>query len=423
MKKGVWTGFFIFVAILIGFNAGYVLGQSPWAPFYAFGVGGASRADSEATRPFWEVWDLVNARYYQQPLDTDVMMQGAIDGMLATLEDENTRYLPPQEESQSQEQMDGEFQGIGVVVEAIDGAITVVSPIEGSPAEAAGLRPGDILRQADGIDLTGMDLSEAATIIRGPAGTAVSLVIERGEEALSLEIVRDTIVVPSVRGEVLEGDIGYIRINQFIRTTKDDLAVLLEELPAGEMSGLVLDLRRNPGGLLDQVHLVADQFLPEGVVLIEEFGGERRRVFESGGTGLAEDVPLVVLIDEGSASASEVLAGAIQDRERGVLIGVPSFGKGTVQSVNGLSNGGGLRLTIARWLTPDERWVHREGLDPDLLVVLPEIAPGETPPEVDAQLQAALDYLRGRPVAESDPSELELSVEQATEAGPGESSP
>lgn len=423
MQRRFLTGLFIFVAILIGFNAGYILGQSPWAPFHTFGIGGASRADSEATRPFWEVWDLVNARYYQQPLDSEALMQGAIDGMLAVLEDENTRYLPPQEETRSQEQMDGEFQGIGVVVESIDGAITVVSPIEGSPAEEAGLQPGDVLRTADGIDLTGMDLTEAADIIRGPAGTSVSLEVERDGELLSFDITRARILVPSVRGEVLEGDIGYVRISQFIRTTESDLAEILEELPVSEMSGLILDLRRNPGGLLDQVHNVADEFLPEGVVLIEEFGGERRRVFESGRSGLAEDLPLVVLIDEGSASASEVLAGAIQDRERGVLIGVPSFGKGTVQSVNALSNGGGLRLTIARWLTPAERWVHRSGLTPDLLVVLPEREEGEPVPEVDAQLQAAIDYLRGRPVVESDPSELIVEEAGINEAGAVESSP
>jgi carboxyl-terminal processing protease len=214
---------------------------------------------------------------------------------------------------------------------------------------------------------------------------------------------------------MLEDNIAYVRINQFIRTTEEDLRAVLTELNASNPSGLVLDLRRNPGGLLDQVQNVADEFLPTGVVLVEEFGGGRRDVYESTDRGLAEDVPMVVLIDEGSASAAEVLAGAIRDRERGILLGTQSFGKGTIQSVNSLSNGGGLRMTIARWLTPNENWVHENGLQPDIVITWPEdlttLAEGEDP-----QLQAAIDYLLGRPVVSMEPSaEAPVDVEAATE--------
>jgi carboxyl-terminal processing protease len=392
------------VIFVIGLNAGYIFGQSPWAPFNAFtGAGLTPPTDRQATDAFLEAWDLVQTRYYRQPVDDDVLIQGAIDGMLGTLGDQYTRYLPPQDEVRSQEQMDGQFQGIGVVVENVDGAITVVSPIEGSPAEAAGLQPGDILRQADGIDLDGLDLTEAADIIRGPQGTLVNLVVEREGEQLVFDIERDTIVVPSVRGEMLDDGIAYVRINQFIRTTESDLQAILRELNESNPTGLILDLRRNPGGLLDQVQDVADEFLPSGVVLVEEFGSGQREVYESTEQGLAETIPMVVLIDEGSASAAEVLAGAIRDRERGILIGTQSFGKGTIQSVNGLSNGGGLRITIARWLTPTDRWVHEEGLTPDFVINWPEdlttLAEGEDP-----QLQAAIDYLLGRPVVASETS-------------------
>lgn len=417
MRIRFGTVVIVLVILVIGFNAGYILGQSPWAPFNAFsGAGLTPPTDRQATDAFLEAWDLVQTRYYQQPVDDEVLIQGAIDGMLGTLGDEHTRYLPPQDELRSQEEMDGEFDGIGVVVEEVDGAITVVSPIEGSPAEAAGLLPGDILRQAAGIDLDGMTLTEAADIIRGPQGTTVNLVVERDGEQLTFDIVRDTIVVPSVRGEMLDNNIAYVRINQFIRTTEDDLAIILEELNQSNPSGMILDLRRNPGGLLDQVQDVADEFLPQGVVLVEEFGSGRRDVYESTDRGLAEEVPLVVLIDEGSASASEVLAGAIRDRERGILIGTQSFGKGTIQSVNALSNGGGLRITIARWLTPTDRWVHDEGLTPDIVITLPE-DPAALAEDEDPQLQAALDYLMGLPVIGSDEDAASIAPQDGAPEG------
>lgn len=399
-NKRTWTPLIIVVAILVSFNAGYVLAQSPWAPFDTFGPGGRSRSASDnVTQPFWEVWDMVQERYYEQPVDQAAMIEGAISGMLETLGDQHTRYLPPTEEQASQQQMDGEFQGIGVVVEDIDGRITVVSPIEGSPAEAAGLQPGDVLLEADGQDLVGMGLAQAADLIRGPAGTTVSLVIEREAERLAFEIVRDVIKVPSVRGEMLENGIGYIRITNFIRATSDELETVLGEIMAAEPHGLVLDLRRNPGGLLDQVVAVADEFLGEGLLMSEEFGSGDIRVYETGQRGTAEDIPMVVLVDEGSASAAELLAGAIQDRGRGPLIGTKTFGKGTVQAVETLSNGGGLRLTIARWLTPAERWINADGLEPDYVVVFPEFEEVEGEGEAaDVQLDAAVSILLGEPV-------------------------
>lgn len=414
MRKQTISLFLLIIFLILGFNAGYLFGQSPWAPVDVFAAGqnilarvpgGATLSlDNEAIAPFLEVWDLVHTRFYDQPLDDTLLVQGAIDGMLAALGDEHTRYLAPAEEIASQERMDGEFQGIGVVVEQVDGNLTVVSPIEGTPAFTAGLQPGDILRQADGVDLAGMDVAEAAALIRGPAGTSVQLVIERIGETFTIDIERAIIDTPSVTGEMLENNIGYVRINQFIRTTDEELETVLEELTAANPTGLILDLRHNPGGLLDQVTDVADEFLPDGVVLVEEFGDGRRHIYDSTAAGLAEDIPLAVLIDEGSASASEVLAGAIQDRGRGVLIGTTSFGKGTVQAVHILSNGGGLRLTVARWLTPDEDWIHEQGLQPDFVVTLPESEELTTTDDetVDPQLEAAIQYLLGELVVEAE---------------------
>ncbi len=407
MRKQSITLLLVLLFLILGFNAGYLFGQSPWAPVDVFAAGqsvlsgNTTSMDRSVMDPFWEVWDLVHGRYYDQPVEDTLLVEGAINGMLAALGDDYTRYLEPAAEAAAQESMDGEFQGIGVVVETVDGALTVVSPIEGSPAFEAGLRPGDIFREADGVDLAGMDVVEAAALIRGPAGTSVNLVIERDGETFTIDIERAIIDVPSVTGEMLDSNIGYVRINQFIRTTDDELEEVLQELLAANPDGLILDLRHNPGGLLDQVTDVADEFLPDGVVLVEEFGDGRQRVYESDDGGLAEEIPLVVLIDEGSASASEVLAGAIQDRERGVLVGNTSFGKGTVQSVHSLSNGGGLRLTVARWLTPGENWIHQQGLQPDILVTLPEAEELTTAEDqaIDPQLDAAIDYLLGSSAA------------------------
>jgi carboxyl-terminal processing protease len=345
----------------------------------------------EVFDPFWEVWNLANEQFFDQPLEPTMLMEGAIEGMLAQLDDPNTRYLPPAAEESARDSMEGEIQGIGVLVEMVDEQITVVSPFEGSPAERAGIRPGDILLEADGTDLTGLDLTEAAALIRGPAGTSVHLVILRGDDTLELDVTRDVVQIPSLRGEMLENNIAYLRLSRFGNRTPQELESVLEELMAQNPQGMVLDLRNNPGGGLDSAVDIADQFLEEGVVLTERFGTGRERVFRSSDSGLAQDIPLVVLINEGSASASEVLAGAIRDRERGQLVGVTSFGKGTVQTWHALSNGGGVRITTARWLTPDGNWVHEEGLTPDVVVPAPEVQAGET--FEDTQLQAAIDQL------------------------------
>ncbi len=397
MKSRTVTLSSILFFSLIAFGFGYFLGQSPWAPYALFGAPTSTPAEAKETfAPFWEVWSLVHTRYYDLPVDDTLLAEGAIDGMLAALGDDHTRYLSPADEEAARQSMSGEFQGIGAEVESRDDFITVVSPIEGSPAEAAGLLPGDHLLQADGVDLTGMDVVDAAALVRGPAGTAVLLLVQRGEEQFELEIVRDVVALKSVRSEMRDDGIAYLRLNRFGDKSAAELETALEELMAAQPKGLILDLRRNPGGSLDSAIEIADQFLPEGIILRERFGDERERLYESTDKGLAEEIPLVVLIDEGSASASEVLAGAIRDENRGILIGQTSFGKGTVQTWQGLSNGGGLRLTIARWLTPQATWVHKEGLAPDYFIPLPEFEPGAE--LEDTQLQAAVDYLSGEEI-------------------------
>jgi carboxyl-terminal processing protease len=404
MNSRPLTTLLVIFSLFFAFGAGYVLAQSPQAPVALFGPSGEVPSEAnELFTPFWEVWDLVHTRYYDQPVDDEALLGGAIEGMLAVLDDPHTRYLSPEAEANTRERMDGEFQGIGAEVESVDGNITIVSPIVNSPAEAAGLLPGDILRAADGVDLTGMDLLEAVSLVRGPAGTAVALLVERNGEQLEITITRDVVELTSVRSEMLDEGLAYIRLTQFGYRSTEEISAALKELMAQNPTGLILDLRRNPGGGLDTVVEIADEFLAEGVVLEEDFGNGRVQTFESTDKGLAEEVPLVILIDEGSASASEVLAGAIRDRERGILIGQTSYGKGTVQTWHALSNNGGVRITIARWLTPDETWINEIGLEPDYLISLPEV---ENPDEfTDTQLQAAIDYLLGKPIVSETPVE------------------
>lgn len=392
MKRPLLITLFLIYSVIL-FAVAYMMGASNW-PLAQLGLA-SSRMPREAEEvfdPFWEVWNLVNSQYFDQPLDSENLMEGAIEGMLSRLEDPNTRYLELAVEESARDSMEGEIQGIGVLVEMVDDQITVVSPFEGSPADGAGIRPGDVLLEADGVDLAGMDLSEAAALIRGPAGTEVDLVILRGEETIELTVTRDVVQIPSVRGEILEGDLAYVRLSRFGNRTPQELSEVLEEVLSQNPRGMILDLRNNPGGGLDASVDIADEFLEEGVVLIEQFGSGRERVFRSSDSGRAQDIPLVVLINEGSASASEVLAGAIRDRQRGILVGSASFGKGTVQTWHALSNGGGVRITTARWLTPDGDWVNETGLSPDVVVSAPEAPPGE--PAEDVQLQAAIEQLR-----------------------------
>ncbi len=392
MKRPITLILFLAYSVFL-FGGAYAMGANGW-PLGELGLR-SSRIPPEAEAvfdPFWEVWNLANRQYFDQPLEASMLMEGAIDGMLAQLGDPNTRYLPPEAEESARDTMEGEIQGIGVLVEMVDEQITVVSPFDGSPAEEAGIRPGDVFLQADGVDLTGMDLTEAAYLIRGPAGTSVHLLILRDTETFELDVTRDVVRIPSVRGEILEDDIAYVRLSRFGNRTAEELQETLQTLLEQAPRGMILDLRNNPGGGLEASVDIADQFLDEGVVLTEQFGTGRERVFRSTGSGLAQDIPLVVLVNEGSASASEVVAAAIRDHERGMLVGVNTFGKGTVQTWHALSNGGGVRITTARWLTPGGDWVNEVGLTPDVVVEQGEVVSDDL--FADDQLQAAVQQVR-----------------------------
>lgn len=345
--------------------------------------------------PFWEAWDIVHEQYVNQPVDDTLLMQGAIRGMMEAVGDDYTYYMDPQVYENESSSLSGEYEGIGAFVDTQGDYLTIVSPIEGSPAEAAGLRPGDMIIAIDGEDMTGYTPEEARQRVLGEAGTEVVLTVVRAGEAEPLEftIVRAKITVPSVTGEMLEGGIAYIDINTFGDKTTDELRAKLDELLAQNPKGIILDLRYNPGGYLITSVEVASEFLEEGVVLIEQYGDGSRDTYRALGNGRATDLSLVILINDGSASASEIVAGALQDHGRAELVGTQSYGKGSVQTVAPLSNDqGAARVTIAKWLTPDGRAIEGVGLTPDYLVELTE---EDAANDRDPQLDKAVEILLG----------------------------
>jgi len=362
---------------------------------------------------FWEAWDLIQRDFYSQLPDERGMTYGAIRGVIRTLNDPNTALIDPQTAEISREDMTGSFEGIGATVRMNDeGYVVIVQPFEEHPAAEAGLLSGDIILEVDGTPIQGMNLYEAISLIRGPAGTEVQLLVHRlGEgEPFLVSIVRGKIEIPTVQSEILDGDVAYLRLNDFhgraTAQARRALRSLLDEDPVG----LILDLRNNPGGLLDSAVDVSSLFLkPDQVVLIELRKGEQEKTYKVKGRPLAPDIPLVVLINGGSASASEIVAGAVQDNERGVLLGEQTFGKGSVQLPHQLSDGAELRITIAQWLTPSGHALRDgDGLLPDIPVPMTaEDSQGGS----DPQLDRALEYLTSEQEG-AQSSTLAISVEE-----------
>jgi len=344
-------------------------------------------------QPFWEAWNIVHEEYVDQPVDDLALMQGAIRGMIEALGDDHSSYMDPKTFQDANESLSGEYEGIGAWVDTTADYLTIISPIPGSPADQAGMAPGDRIIAIDGEDLTGVDAELVRQRVLGPAGSTVVLTVAReGEsEPLIFTITRDRIVVKSATGEMLENDIGYIQITTFGDKTTPELRAALEELMAQNPKGLIIDLRNNGGGYLQTSVEVASEFIGDGVILYEQYGDGERTTYRALKDGQATEIPLVVLINEGTASASEIVAGAIQDYGRGKLVGVTSYGKGSVQNWVPLTNNqGAVRVTIAKWLTPNERTIHGEGLIPDVEV---ERSNDDRQADLDPQLDKAIEVL------------------------------
>jgi carboxyl-terminal processing protease len=345
--------------------------------------------------PFWQTWEIVHDSFVDQPVDDTLLMEGAIRGMLASLDDPHTSYMDPEMYALEEQSLAGEYEGIGAYIDTSGEYVEIISPIKGSPAEAAGLKAGDLIVGIDGEDMTGVSGDEVHSLILGPAGTDVTLTIKREslEEPFDITITRAKIVVPSVESRMLEDqdNLAYVRINIFGEETADDLRGQLRDLMKNNPRGLVLDLRGNGGGYLDTSIEVVSEFVDSGVVVYEEYGDGTRDSYEIKPGGLATKIPLVVLVDEGTASASEITAGAIQDYERGILVGTTTYGKGSVQNWLALVNDqGAIRVTIARWLTPKGRQINEVGIEPDYTV---EFTEEDITNENDVQLKKAIELL------------------------------
>jgi carboxyl-terminal processing protease len=328
--------------------------------------------------------------------------------MLGALGDPHTSYMNPDEFAQFNTALSGEFEGIGAYVDTSGDYLTVISPIPGSPAEAAGLRSGDVIMAIDGKDMTGVDPELVRKQVLGPAGSVVTLTIKRGEEtAFDVNITRAKITIKSADGKMLDNGIGYVQITTFGEKTGPELRQTLETILAKNPKGLILDLRNNGGGYLDTAIEVLSEFVPKDeIVMYEQYGNGERKSYSSFGNGLATDIPMVVLINEGSASASEITAGALQDLGRAKLVGVVSYGKGSVQMPTPLSNNQGVvKITIAKWLTPKERMINGVGLTPDVYITMTEDDfKNQRDPQLEAAIQTLLSILSGTPIPTSMPT-------------------
>ncbi|CAM3983197.1 carboxyl-terminal protease [Lederbergia lenta] len=323
----------------------------------------------------YQAYDELEKKYFED-LNQDELVNGAINGMLNALEDPYSDYMTKEEASQFSESISSSFQGIGAEIQELNGNIVVVSPIKGSPAEKAGIRPKDKIIMVDEENIQGMSANEAVLLIRGKKGTKVALQIQRGEkeELIDVTITRDEIPINTVYAEMLENGVAKIQITSFSSHTDKDLEAALKEMEDKGMKSLIIDVRQNPGGLLDQAINISNLFVPKGKLLFQVAykDGSKEEFPASGGQKI--DVPTVMLIDRGSASASEILAAAFKESANIQLVGEKSFGKGTVQTTKDFKDGSNIKYTMAKWLTPNGNWIHEKGIEPDFAVALPAYA-------------------------------------------------
>lgn len=321
---------------------------------------------------FWEVWNIIQDKYIE-PVEEQELVRGSIEGMLRSLDDPHTMYLTPDSLQELLIYTTGSFSGIGVEITGGEDEVLVLRVLDNSPAQRAGMLAGDRIVEVEGENVEGLAVDEVARLLRGPGGTAVEVGVQRAgeEEPLTLSMIREQIERDTVFSELLEGNTGYIEITGFDQRTGTDFAAAVEKLEKEGLNGLILDLRNNPGGIVDEAIAVGKTIVPAGEItrVVDRDGNVQERYVSD---AQPKDYPLVVLINEHSASAAEIIAGALQDRGGATLVGAPSFGKATVQHLQHLSDGGGLRYTIAKYLTPAGHDLHQNGLQPDLTVELPD---------------------------------------------------
>lgn len=344
---------------------------------------------------FWEVWDLVSQNFLERPVDPQKMLWGAITGMVASLDDPYTSYLPPDTNKDMQNALNGKYEGIGAELGIKDNILVVIAPLDGSPAKAAGVKSGDKILKIEDISTLGMSVTEAVSKIKGPADTKVTLTLQTGDnEPREITITRGLITISSVSWEDKGDGTLYIRVSRFGGETNADWdkAVSEANVKMKELDAVIVDVRGNPGGYLDSAVYLAGEFFTDKAVLYKESATGEQTPFITSRIGIFNKVPkIIVLVDQGSASASEILASALRDNIGATVVGMKSFGKGTIQDAKDFSDGSGVHITIAKWLTPKKEWVHKVGMEPDVKVELNE---ENTKDGADPQLNKALELAK-----------------------------
>jgi carboxyl-terminal processing protease len=361
---------------------------------------------------FWKTWDLARDEYVDpSAVDPKKMIDGAIEGMLDTLGDNgHTRYLAPEVAREEREELSGRFEGIGAYIDVKDGQPLIVQPMEGSPAERAGLRPNDIILKIDGDEVHGISIAQLRNKVRGPKGTDVTLTVQHAGQTqpVDVTITREEIKTPSVTWRLLPNQVALLHLNQFAEHSSDEIKQALTDARAQGARSMVLDLRNNPGGYVNELVGVASQFLPaDTTVLLEQDRAGEQTPYKTSPGGVATDLPLVVLVNNNSASSAEILAGALKDAGRARLIGEPTFGTATVLRTFNLNDGAQVRIGTTQWLTPKGQVVRGKGIQPDEVIMLaPDVVP-LTPTNAakldaqallrsaDVQLVRALEVLKG----------------------------
>ncbi|MFN8530752.1 MAG: S41 family peptidase [Anaerolineae bacterium] len=409
------------LGVALIFVLGYALGiASARTSAQDGGFSALSPEAAEAFHPLFQIYNVIEDQYVE-PIDPSVLINGAADGMVNTLNDQFSAYMDPETFPLLNSDLAGQFDGIGVVIttDETTNEITIVGLLQGTPAASSGLMPGDVFVAVNGQDIAGWNQAEFAAEVRGPEGTTVDLTIRRGEDLLDFTVERAHIVVPNVESRLVDdGQIAYIRLNNFSDDANTLVRQAIEDLDVNSRQGLIFDLRDNPGGLLSSAVSVSSLFVQSGTVVQEDFGDGNVTQYSATGEYAGISVPVVLLVNRVSASASEIVAGALQDLDLATLIGETTFGKGSVQTWQPLSNGGGVRITIARWLTPTGRWINGQGVTPDIQIDFTPAHYEDLTDEGDIQLDAAIRYLSGEqvdPIIEATP---EATAEATIEAAP-----
>lgn len=391
---------FIILTFFIGsvFLVGFYLGSNNNDNFSNLALSDNSQNENENNGDYFdfnlyfEVWNSIKTNHVDKNQIKDrELFYGSLEGLAGATDDPYTIFMDPSLTNEFYEDLSGTFEGIGAEIGIRDEIITVIAPLDGMPAQEAGLRSGDKIYAINGESALGLTVNEAVKKIRGEKGTEVTLTVIRGEDKpLDITIVRDKIIVASVKTELKDNNVYYLKISSFNEDTENLFHEAVMDIQLKNPKGIVLDLRNNPGGYLETAVYVASEWIKAGPIVAEQFGENRRAEHFSNGNGRLMDYPTTVLINQGSASASEIVAGALRDYKKATVIGMQSFGKGSVQTIKDLSDGSSLKVTVAKWLTPEGDYIHDKGIEPEIIVDFTE---EDIDNDRDPQLDRAIEYI------------------------------